>query len=296
MEKKSSFFNLSDYDFMIKGPSTNNIIFIIITLSILMFIIFFTDLGNSPILIEYENSDNNYNYIGLFIALLIIAFLILSIKYYYDSLGKIKKRAKGCKKKKSRSRRRSRSRSQSQSRSQSRSRSRSRSRSQSRSRSRSRNLKKGEVFNIPKNIYTYKQAKEVCKSYGSRLANYAEVEKAYNSGADWCNYGWSSEQQILFPTQKTTYDKLQKIKGHAHDCGRQGVNGGYMEDPELQFGVNCFGNKPKIRLREERLMKNANPYPIKKKEKKFNNDVEKLRKQLDDIIISPFNYKKWSRF
>jgi hypothetical protein len=99
MENNSSFFNLSDYDFMIQGPSTNNIILIIITLSILMFIIFFTDLGNSPILIEYENSDNNYYYIGLFIALLIIAFLILSIKYYYDSLGKIKKRAKGCKKK-----------------------------------------------------------------------------------------------------------------------------------------------------------------------------------------------------
>jgi hypothetical protein len=29
----------------------------------------------------------------------------------------------------------------------------------------------------------------------------------------------------LFPTQKETWDKLQKIKGHEHDCGRPGING-----------------------------------------------------------------------
>jgi hypothetical protein len=37
---------------------------------------------------------------------------------------------------------------------------------------------------------------------------------------------------------------LQGIKGHEHDCGRPGINGGYFDNPEMRFGVNCFGAKP----------------------------------------------------
>ena len=59
-----------------------------------------------------------------------------------------------------------------------------------------------EVFHIPNNKYTYKDAKAVCKAYGARLANYDEVENAYNKGGEWCSYGWSKNQLALFPTQK----------------------------------------------------------------------------------------------
>lgn len=103
----------------------------------------------------------------------------------------------------------------------------------------------GEVFNIPQNIYTYDNAEALCKAYGAELATYDQIESAYKSGAEWCNYGWSADQMAFYPTQKTTWQKLQKIKGHKHDCGRPGINGGYIKNPNVRFGVNCYGNKPK---------------------------------------------------
>ena len=68
-----------------------------------------------------------------------------------------------------------------------------------------------EVFNVSNNSYTYKDAKAICKSYDAELATYNQVENAYNNGAEWCGYGWSDNQMILFPTQKNTWDKLQKL-------------------------------------------------------------------------------------
>ena len=41
------------------------------------------------------------------------------------------------------------------------------------------------------------------------------------------NYGWSDGQMAYFPTQKDTWDKLQKNPNTKHACGRPGVNGVY---------------------------------------------------------------------
>jgi hypothetical protein len=249
----SSLFNLREYDLMF-NISTNVIVVVIIIMAIVMYLLFFSNLGNTSNLPEGENTNN---YVGLLMSILLIAFVILCVKYYYDNVLKIKEKSHATP---------------------------------------TQPLQQKEVFNIPENIYNYNQAEQLCKAYDSRLATYEEVEKAYNEGAEWCNYGWSNNQTILFPTQKATYDNLQKIKGHENDCGRQGVNGGYMEDSELKFGVNCFGYKPKIRLKEAELMKNTTPYPKTKEEEEFNENVDKLKNNLDDIIISPFNYKMWTRF
>ena len=100
-----------------------------------------------------------------------------------------------------------------------------------------------EVFNVPNNVYTYKEAPAVCASYNSKLATRKEVEGAYDDNKEWCNYGWSADQVALFPTQKNTYRALQGQKGHENDCGKPGVNGGYF-DENMQFGVNCYGLKP----------------------------------------------------
>ena len=54
---------------------------------------------------------------------------------------------------------------------------------------------KKQVFNIPGNYYDYENAKALCKAYGADLASYDQIEKAYNNGAEWCNYGWSANQQ-----------------------------------------------------------------------------------------------------
>ena len=151
-----------------------------------------------------------------------------------------------------------------------------------------------QVFNIPGNEYSYDDAKAICKAYGSRLATYDEVEKAYNEGGEWCNYGWSEKQMALFPTQKDTYEKLQKRKGHENDCGRPGVNGGYIANPNVKFGVNCFGYKPEITESERIAMNNVDPFPLTKKERELEKKVEHYRKKLPDIEVSPFNHTRWS--
>jgi len=154
-----------------------------------------------------------------------------------------------------------------------------------------------QVFNIPGNSYDYSNAKALCKAYGSRLATYAEIERTYNEGGEWCNYGWSEGQMAFFPTQPETYDKLQRIKGHENDCGRPGVNGGYFANPYLQFGVNCYGSKPKITDIEKTMMEqDLNPYPSNPEDIAMNQQVDYWKSQLQNIIVSPFNYDRWSSF
>jgi len=152
---------------------------------------------------------------------------------------------------------------------------------------------KKQVFNIPGNYYNYENAKALCQAYGSELASYDQVEKAYNNGAEWCNYGWSANQLALFPTQKKTYNTLQGIKGHENDCGRPGVNGGFIDNPKVRFGVNCYGYKPKITSEEEELMKTATPYPETAQDKVFQKRVDFWKKKVDEILVAPFNYNTW---
>ena len=155
---------------------------------------------------------------------------------------------------------------------------------------------KKQVFNIPGNYYDYDNAKAVCQAYGANLATYDQIEKAYGSGAEWCNYGWSADQLALFPTQKKTYDHLQTIPGHENDCGRTGVNGGYISNPNVKFGINCYGNKPKITSEEEELMKTATPYPETAKDLAFQKRVDFWKNKVDEILVSPFNYNTWGSF
>jgi len=155
---------------------------------------------------------------------------------------------------------------------------------------------KKQVFNIPGNYYDYDNAKAVCQAYGANLATYDQIEKAYGSGAEWCNYGWSADQLALFPTQKKTYDRLQTIPGHENDCGRTGVNGGYIANPNVKFGINCYGNKPKITSEEDELMKTATPYPETAKDLAFQKRIDFWKNKVDEILVSPFNYNTWGSF
>ena len=147
----------------------------------------------------------------------------------------------------------------------------------------------GEVFHIQSNEYSYDDAKGVCKMLGARLATYEEVERAYQNGANWCSYGWSDEQLALFPIQKSLYNELKTIPGHQHDCGRPGVNGGYIEDSTTQFGINCYGKKPYITDNDADFMKNYTYTPSMSPESQ-----SKIKKAVDDLLIAPFNKDKWS--
>jgi hypothetical protein len=153
---------------------------------------------------------------------------------------------------------------------------------------------KKEVFNIPNNKYSYDDAKAICAAYGAKLANYDEIESSYKSGGEWCNYGWSDNQMALFPTQKETWDKLQKIKGHEHDCGRPGINGGFIDNKDIQFGVNCYGYKPLITPAETQKMQTASVFPMTMKDVEKQNRIDYWKKRIPEILLSPFNRSSWS--
>ena len=151
-----------------------------------------------------------------------------------------------------------------------------------------------QVFHLKENKYTYENAKAVCNAYGARLANYDDMKTTLKEGGEWCSYGWSEGQAALFPTQKATWDKLQKIDGHNHDCGRPGINGGYIANPNVKFGVNCFGYKPQMNSESRHLMETKEYYPKSRKELEFEARVKKWRGQIKNLVVAPFNKEKWS--
>ena len=151
---------------------------------------------------------------------------------------------------------------------------------------------KEEVFNIATNIYTYDDAQAACKSFNGRLATYDEVEKAYNDGGEWCNYGWSDNQSIYFPTQKKTWENLQKTKNNKNDCGRPGVNGGFIANPNSRFGVNCYGVKPSPSEKELQFMKTSKTTVLPKTPEEIvsNFKVDFFKKHKDDFLrLNAFN-------
>lgn len=153
---------------------------------------------------------------------------------------------------------------------------------------------KDEVFHVPNNVYNYEQAKAICKAYDSKLATYDQIENAYNKGANWCSYGWSEGQLALFPTQKSTYKKLQDMKGHENDCGRPGINGGFIDNKLVKFGANCFGPKPLMNENDQIYMDNLKYKPVTKESVYVDKNAEKYKDQLDKIVVAPFNINKWS--
>jgi hypothetical protein len=160
-------------------------------------------------------------------------------------------------------------------------------------------IDRDEVFNISNNLYTYDDAQNVCSAFGARLASYDEIEDAYNKGADWCNYGWSDDQMAFFPTQKNTWKKLQKNPKNKNNCGRPGVNGGYMANPNIKFGVNCFGKKPKATQSDLDLMNSRKNQITPKTESEIETErkVKFWKENADKLLsINPHNEKKWSEY
>jgi hypothetical protein len=147
-----------------------------------------------------------------------------------------------------------------------------------------------EVFHVSQNQFTYDEAPAVCAAYGAQLASLEQVIEAYNGGAEWCGYGWSSGGMALYPTQKRTWEELQREidPGKRTACGRPGVNGGYM-DPTLKFGVNCFGFKP--------IGDFTPPAPVPGTDKKaFDDMVSKFKEMLNTMQLSPFSRMEWSGY
>lgn len=154
---------------------------------------------------------------------------------------------------------------------------------------------KPEVFNVSENEYSYYDAEPLCRALGAELATYDQVKEAWSKGADWCNYGWVKGQAAVYPTQNETWEKIQSgPEENRNSCGVPGLNGGYFDNPEMKFGVNCYGPKPsQSGHSQEDLMKDGKlplTVPALEVEKK----TQEFKKQLDSIAVLPFSNDKWS--
>jgi hypothetical protein len=92
---------------------------------------------------------------------------------------------------------------------------------------------------------------------------------------------------------------LQKSPNHKNDCGRPGINGGYMENPNTRFGVNCFGVKPKPSTAELNFMsvKKNQPAPKTPEETIVDLKVKMFKENKDQLmLLNGFNNSKWSEY
>jgi hypothetical protein len=154
---------------------------------------------------------------------------------------------------------------------------------------------KKDVFNISSNRYAYADAEPLCKALGAELASYDQVKEAWDSGADWCNYGWTKGQLAVYPTQESTWKELQNGPEEQKGvCGKPGVNGGYFDNPELRFGVNCYGIKPPQSSNDARTVGAADNKPITPAVLEYEKKVAKYKAESNNIGILPFNKDKWA--
>ncbi len=154
---------------------------------------------------------------------------------------------------------------------------------------------KKEVFNVATNKYRYSDAEPLCKAFGAELATYDQVKDAWSKGADWCNYGWVKGQAAVYPTQQTTYDKLQAgPEDQRMACGVPGVNGGYFDNPDLRFGVNCYGTRPNENETDVRKKMSADG-GLTQDGLAYNRKVQDYKAHLSEVPVNPFNEQVWSQ-
>jgi hypothetical protein len=148
-----------------------------------------------------------------------------------------------------------------------------------------------EVFNIRRNIYAMEDAEAACKVFDSEVATIDQLIDAHKAGADWCNVGWTKDGIAAFPVQKDTWMKTQDNEpSRRNECGEKyGVNI-VRSDPQLLYGVNCYGTKP-----DPRGIEKVRTKYMSDKEKAMLKKYQELKKTEKEMLIAPFNEDRWSR-
>ena len=153
---------------------------------------------------------------------------------------------------------------------------------------------KKEVFNVAQDKYTYTDAEPLCKALGAELATYDQVKDAWQNGADWCNYGQVKGQAAVYPTQQDTYNKLQAgPEDQRMSCGVPGINGGYFDNPELRFGVNCYGTKPNENEADARAIMAQNG-DLTPGALEYDRKVQNYKVEMGQIPVAPFKPGTWT--
>lgn len=146
-----------------------------------------------------------------------------------------------------------------------------------------------QVFNIKQNKFTLSDAPAVCKLFGADVATIEQLQDAHAQGADWCNVGWTKEGLAAFPIQQSTWETLQQNSdpNARTQCGVPGINL-VNNNPNMMYGVNCYGIKPQPRGEEKVMQKIQSDADLLEQQK-----LSKLRKEIDNINVMPFNQETW---
>jgi hypothetical protein len=151
-----------------------------------------------------------------------------------------------------------------------------------------------EVFLVQDGIYAYDEAEPLCRAYGARLATMGDLYDAWRKGADWCTYGWVKGNKAVYPTQKSSWVKLQESENKQirTKCGVPGLNGGMIRDHSRRFGVHCYGVKPPTwRNYLANTMASDNLTAVEHEKKTMTSE---FRRKLNQYTVAPFSKIRWS--
>jgi hypothetical protein len=146
-----------------------------------------------------------------------------------------------------------------------------------------------QVFNIKENIYTLDDAAGVCGALGANIATIDQLVDAHRQGADWCNVGWTKDGIPAYPIQYSTWKTLQDNEPNKRNiCGQPGINV-VNDNPNNQYGVNCYGVKPEPKKGEKlkQVMQSDAQIALQAK-------IAQFQKNLNGIGITSFSQDKWS--
>jgi hypothetical protein len=146
-----------------------------------------------------------------------------------------------------------------------------------------------QVFNVKENIYTLDDAAGVCGAMGADIATIDQLVNAHKQGADWCNVGWTKDGIPAYPIQYSTWKTLQDNEPNKRNiCGQPGINV-VNDNPNNQYGVNCYGVKPEPKKGEKLKQVLQSDAQIALQAK-----IAQFQKNLNSIGVIPFNQDKWS--
>tara|TARA_Y100000389_G_scaffold123346_2_gene120656 strand:+ start:391 stop:2919 length:2529 start_codon:yes stop_codon:yes gene_type:complete len=141
-----------------------------------------------------------------------------------------------------------------------------------------------EVFNIDKQYFKYNQAEKACNYFNGTLATEKELKEAYRKGAHWCNPGWVKGGKVMYPIQSKYYNSYPKTLRDQNMCGTG--PGVHEKDntPNLEYGVNCIGTKPK-----------PDPSRVIMGVDDYKEDKIKQKMDMSNVHVNPYSPKKWSK-
>jgi hypothetical protein len=89
--------------------------------------------------------------------------------------------------------------------------------------------KESQVYHVFQNAYTFKEAQQECAKRASTLANPNQLQNAYDAGANWCSWGWTTDGDAYMPNRDPKCNK------------KTGLINAKKVDKSMKLGVNCYG-------------------------------------------------------